>query len=455
MSTTTAPNSVKVRIPWRIERLPSSSFMVAISTVLILTYFFTSVDQGAIGYFLPMFAKEFNIDSATLGWLGSVSSIGAMAGALVAGLITDLFGRKKIIVISMFGWGVSGLLLASASNLTMLMVARVLIGVFLGAQVPATITLLSELIPSRLRAKYITALMAVLPVGSAVAGLVSYFFMPTIGWRGVALVEALPALAAILVIKFVPESAFWLESKGRHEEADAVMVRIEKGVEKSIGKPLPPVEVPIGADQHTGEAPKVPIADLFSKKYAKTTIMVTIWWFTAVTGVIGLVTWFSVLMMSKGFSMTSSIGYVSLMYFAGVLGIPVVRWMLEHIGRKWSAVIVGVATAVAAYFYGISSSLPLIITFGILYNIASYSTGMVNITYTPELYPTHMRGTAVGYANVMGNLGGAFGPIAIGYIMQGYGPNAVFLFGGSMYLAFSIIIALLGKETKGIVFSEQ
>lgn len=452
MSISTGSNRVK--IPWRIERLPSSSYLLMVGTVLILTYFFESIDNGAIGFFLPVYAKEFKLDNATLGFVGTISNIGYMFGALLAGLLSDIFGRKKVIIASMLFWGLCGLMLANAWTLNVLLVARVLLGFGLGAQVPVTITLLSETIPSKLRAKYITGIMALLPIGSAVAGLLSYYLMPIFGWRGVALVEAVPALASLLVLKLVPESAFWLESKGRYEEADRVMARIEKGVEKSIGRPLPPVEIPADQEKVTVKANKVPLRELFTKKYIKSTLMITIWWPAALTGVYGLITWFSALLVARGFTITKSIGYVTIMYFGGVLGIPVIRWMVEKIGRKWTVVIVGVITAMAAYLYGISTALPLIIATGLFYNVCSYATGMVNNLYTPELYPTRIRATAMGYANFVGRMGAVFGPIAIGFIMQGYGITTVFMFAGSMYLLYGIVVALLGKETKGIVFTE-
>lgn len=448
------PNANRVKIPWRVERLPSSRYLLIVGTVLMITYFFESVDNGAIGFFLPVFAKEFKLDNATLGFVGTLSNVGYMGGALFAGLLSDLFGRKKVIIAAMLFWGLCGVLLANAKTLNSLMIARVLLGIGLGAQVPVTITLLSETIPSRLRAAYITGFMALLPVGSAVAGLLSYYLIPVIGWRGVAIVESIPALASLLVVKFVPESAFWLESKGHYEEADKVMARIENGVEKSIGRSLPQVEVPAEPDQFTVKENKVPLRELFTKKYIKSTIMVSIWWPAALTGVYGLITWFSALLVARGFTITKSIGYVSIMYLGGVLGIPVVRWMVEKIGRKWTVVSIGVVTALGAFLYGNSNILPLIIATGLFYNAGAYATGMVNNLYTTELYPTRIRATAMGYANFIGRIGAIAGPIAIGFILQGYGVSTVFLFAGSMFLLYGVVIALLGKETKGVVFTE-
>jgi MFS transporter, putative metabolite:H+ symporter len=445
----------RAKIAWRVERLPSSRFLLAISTILILTYFFESIDNGAIGYFLPLFSKEFNISNATLGLVGTISNVGVMIGAMLSGILCDLYGRKRVIIIAMFFWGVCGVLLATATTLGVLLTARVLLGLGLGAQVPATITLLSEIVPSKLRAKYIIFNMALLPLGSAAAGLISYFFIPAIGWRGVAVIEALPCIVALLVWKFVPESAIWLESKARFSEADAVIEKMEKGVEKSVGAPLPPVQIPENTGKPAAAGTKSSIAGLFSKKNIRSTIMITIWWPAAMAGVYGLSTWFSQLFVARGFTISKSIGYVSIMYLGGVLGIPIVNYLVEKIGRKWTSAGLGIVTAIAAYMYGIAAVLPVIIVAGIFYNVCSYASGMVNFLYTPELYPTRVRASAMGYAQFTGRIGAIVGPIVIGFIMQGFGVSTVFAFAALMFLLYAVTIIALGKETKGIVFVEE
>lgn len=442
----------RLKIAWRIERLPSSKYLFGICAVLLLAYLFEAVDNGAVGYYMPYFAKEFHLNSAALGYVGAISNVGVMLGAIISGLLCDKIGRVKIIAFAMFFWGVSGLLLAYSPNLAVLLVARVMIGFGVGAEVPAILSILSELLPSKLRGLYFSMCLAFMPLGACVAGLLSYYFIPAIGWRGVAIMEAVPALVGILVLKFVPESPAWLETKGRYEEADAIMTKIEQGSEKSLGKPLPPVQIPANAGA-VAAGQKRGFKELFKKENLKTTIMITIWWPCAMAAVYGLMTWFSQILVAKGFTVSKSIGYVSLMYLCGVIGVPFVRAAVDKLGRKKTAVIIGICTAVLAYFYGIAVSVPMLFTFGILYNIFSYATGMVNNLYTPELFPVGIRGTGTGYASSIGRVGAIVGPIVIGYLMQGYGVQSVFYFAIAMNLIWVIAIAILGTETKNKVFT--
>ncbi|SHH95381.1 MFS transporter, putative metabolite:H+ symporter [Sporobacter termitidis DSM 10068] len=446
--------SSRTKVAWRLERLPSSSYFIFLGFMIVGTYFLESVDNGAIGYFLPYFTKEFGLNSAQSGLLGSVSSLGVIAGAIIALIFCDRIGRKKIIVVSMFVWGIFGVIMAAAGSLTVLIIARIGIGLGLGAQIPAATTLLSESIPAKKRAAYITVFMSCTPLGLAAAGLLSYFLIPSIGWRGVAVIESILSLTVFILIKYLPESALWLESRGRFEEADAVITKIESRVAKATGKELPPIQVLSEEEKPAANRTKIPLVELFSKKYVRSTIMVTLWWPAAMFVSIGLSTWFSSLMVAKGFTIIKSIGYTSVMYLGGLLGIPVVQFLLKRLGRKWTTVVMPIIIGVFAFCYGKSGNLGLMIVLGILYNCFVYGSAMTNNVYTPELYPTRIRGTALSYGSIFGRTGAFLGPTIIGMIVQSYGAPNVFPFVAAVCVFYGIWVALLGKETGECIFTE-
>lgn len=449
-------SSTRTKVAWRLERLPRSSYITLLGLIIVGAYLLDAIDSGAIGYYLPLFAKEFGLTSAQSGLIGSVSSIGVIAGCFITTFLCDTIGRKKVLVTSMFIWGAFGFLMASSHSLTTLIISRIGIGIGLGAQLPAATALLSEVIPAKLRSFYISLLLASTPAGFAISGLLNYFAIPAVGWRGVAIIEAALFIGVIAVAKAVPESALWLESKGRFEQADAIMTKIEENIVKSTGKELPPVQIPANTGAAKASTGKISILELFSKKYLRSTIMLTLWWPAALFVSIGLSTWFSSLMVAKGFTIIKSIGYVSLMYVGGLLGVPVVQNLLKikKIGRKWTCVIMPIVCGVFAFCYGMSNVLPLMIIFGMLYNCFIFGAGMANNVYTPELYPTRIRGTAIGYALTVGRVGSFLGPIVIGMIVQNYGANTVFPCVAGLLVFYGLWIALLGKETGGKVFDE-
>ena len=425
-----------VRIPWRMERIPPNNYTRKIAFILGLCFFFEWVDNGSISYFLPVFAAEFGLTKETLGYIGAVSNIGVMVGSLISGLVSDKIGRKKVIIGAMVLWGIAGLVQAASQDLTMLIATRILLGLGIGIQLSATITLVSESVPSKMRSKYTVLLLCLAPIGSTVAGLLCYFMLPSsLGWRGVSVVESVPALIALVIWKVVPESALWLEAKGRRDEADAIMSKIEKHVEEALNAPLPapqiPVSAPVAAKTKADDG-QSQFAKLLSKRYLKTNIMISVWWSATMIATYGLTTWFTSIFVEKGIALSSSIAYVSIMTLGGAGGVFVIPKLMEKVGRKITCIIIGVIAAVSAYLYGSAEIIHLLILFGMMFNFGAQGVAQVSVTYASELYPTSVRNTGVGYAQFIGRLGSVLGPVILGYIMRGFGVQSAVYFAALM-----------------------
>lgn len=446
-----------IRVPWRMERIPPNGYTRLIAFILGLGFFFEWINNGSISYFLPVFAEEFGLTKDVLGIIGSVSNIGVMVGSLVSGLVSDRVGRKKVIVIAMIMWGIAGLAQASAQNLVMLIGTRILLGFAIGIQLSATITLVSEFAPSKIRGKYVVLLLSLAPLGSAAAGVLCYFMIPSgMGWRGVSIVEAVPALVALVIWKVVPESALWLEAKGYQKEADEVMTMVESNAEKSLGTTLPPVTIPEAAKAAANSKASGKKASFFSKKFLKTNIMISIWWPATMIASYGLTTWFTNIFVEKGIQLSSSIAYVSIMTLGGVLGVFVIPKLMEKVGRKITCIIIGAIAAVAAFCYGSAEITPLLIIFGMLFNFGAQGVAQVSNAYASELYPTSVRNTGLGYAQFIGRLGSVVGPVILGVIMNGFGGvQAAVYFAALMYVIGGVSVMVFGEETRGKVFAEE
>ena len=389
-----------------------------------------------------------------------MSNVGVLIGTLLSGIIADRFGRKSVIIAAVIIWGVAGVWQALVGSLDWLIVVRIVIGLGIGLQLPATITLLAELIPSRLRARYLISMLALFPLGMSAAGLICYVLIPVIGWRGVSVIESVPALIAILIWKFVPESPVWLESRGRHQEADAVMTVLERKIEASTGHSLPLVDrAPVAetafvaAEVSTTTTQQVPLRRMVSKEHWRTTLMLTVQWPAMLLAMYGLQTWFSMVFVQQGISIQNSIGYSTIMTLGGVFGAFLVPWLLKRYGRKPVAIFTALLTFVVALAYGsLLGSVVFMVIFGMLFNLFAYALGQVSNTYTSELWPTSLRSTGVGYANSIGRLGAIAGPILLGLLMSNFGVQAAVFFAGSMYVVTAVAIWILGRETRGTVF---
>jgi putative MFS transporter len=129
-----------------------------------------------------------------------------------------------------------------------------------------------------------------------------------------------------------------------------------------------------------------------------------------------------------------------------------VTYLVERIGRKWSAIVTIVAMAFSAYAYGSAMTVAYVIILGLIYQFFQCGMTMVNNVYIPELWPTHARGTGTGFAYGIGRVGAFLGPMALGVIMGAYGPQAVFICSSGLLLFGAFVVLILGPETKGKIF---
>lgn len=445
--------SARVSVSSRLERLPNSSYLMTLCGVLLMSILFTGFINNGFQYLMPSIAKAFKVGPAVMGNLASFAFIGMFVGAMVGGFLADSIGRKPVIVGSMLIWGIAGVFMSFSTSIEFIRWCRFFIGIGLGAQLPTVGVLLSEMVPSRLRGKYLVIYIAIIPVGMSIIGFLTFLFLPKWGWSGMALLEGLVALYAFVMWKYLPESALWLEAKARHSEADKIMEKIEQGIQKS-GQPLPPVEV-----KHVSVSDKETVKEsssaftLFTKPFIGLVILMTIYMLAQMMGNYGINMWLSSLLVLKGFTVTKSILYVSLISLGGVPALFLLGYLVDKIGRKMTVVLMAVLTAITAYVYGQSVSIALVIVTGLLYQFMQTGYNMSSMVFTTELWPTSVRGMGKGYAQACGRVGASLGPIIVGYILAaGLGNNAVMIFAVAVNLLAAIVIWLFAPETKGKVF---
>lgn len=440
-----------LKIPQRIERLPLTSYQRLIGFVIVIAWFFDCVDLGAMTFLLPVLAKEFNLSPVMMGLLGSMSFAGMFFGTLFSGLFSDKIGRKTMLQWSMLVWGTAGLLLAMAWNVPSLFLFRFLLGLGLGAELPVATAMLPEFLPKHARGRYVAVMEGLLPVGIITAGIIAYLVLPHVGWRWVFVAEAIPAAWLFIIRRNLPESPRWLEIVGRKEEADRVMSQIEAEVQKRFGRPLPPVADTVLVEKETKKSAFV---ELWSRDYYKRTIMLWILWPAALFGYYGLTTWLGALLVGKGFAIIKSISFVILITSGGIPGFLLATYLLERIGRKAVVVPAIMMTAVSAYFYGQANSLSLLYAWGFLLQFFTYAMWSSVYAYTPELYPTRMRGTGCGLSSSVGRIGALLGPYTIGAVLASSGSAAVFNLAATMFALAALAVLLLGPETKGRILEE-
>ncbi|WP_063254711.1 MFS transporter [Neobacillus niacini] len=380
-------------------------------------WMFDAMDVGMLSFIIAALSVEWDLTAQQMGWIGSIQSIGMAVGALIFGLMADRIGRKNVFIITLLLFSIGSGISAFATSITIFLILRFFIGMGLGGELPVASTLVSESVPAEKRGRIVVLLESFWAAGWLIAAVISYFIIPKFGWSTALLISATPALYALYLRIGLPDSPRFEALKDKEK---------------------------ISAWQS--------IANLWTNEYRRRTTMLWIVWFCVVFSYYGMFLWLPSVMVLKGFSLIKSFGYVLIMTLAQLPGYFTAAWCIEKFGRKFVLAVYLIGTAISAFLFGNAESTALLITSGILLSFFNLGAWGGLYAYTPEQYPTIIRGTGAGSAAAFGRLGGVLGPLLVGYLVaQETSISTIFtIFCISVFIA-AIAVIFLGKETKNKV----
>ncbi len=450
-----ACNTQGINASARLDRLPMTSFQRNMFIIIALAWLFDSIDLGMMTFLLAPVREHFGLTAASSGFVASASFIGMFIGAALAGMMGDKFGRKIIFQWSIIIWSLGSIICAFSPNVTFFVILRFVIGFGMGAEYPIAQSMLSELVPSSHRGRYLALLEGFWPIGFICAGILAWVILPIGGWRWVLLAEGIPGIFLLWVRRKLPESARWYEIKGRHEEAEAVVSMFETKVQEITGEPLPPVTPDI---EEAVSSEKRGLFDSFHElwqgMYIKRTVMVWLLWFFYLFGYYGITTWVSALMVDKGYSITSSTAYTIIISLGAIPGFALAAYLVDKWGRKPTLITYIAGAAVTAYFYGSTVEFSTMIAWGLAMQFFLFGTWSCLYAYTPELYPTRSRATGCGFASAIGRLGSLLAPTIAGILMGVSSSLNVYTLGIMAFIVAILSVLILGPETKGMTLEE-
>ncbi|MDL2419329.1 MFS transporter [Bacillus shihchuchen] len=377
-----------------------------------LGWLFDAMDVGMLSFVMVALQKDWGLSTQEMGWIGSINSIGMAVGALVFGILSDKIGRKSVFIITLLLFSIGSGLTALTTTLAMFLVLRFLIGMGLGGELPVASTLVSESVEAHERGRIVVLLESFWAGGWLIAALISYFVIPKYGWEVAMVLSAVPALYALYLRWNLPDSP-------RFQKVEKRPSVIEN------------------------------IKSVWSGEYRRATIMLWILWFSVVFSYYGMFLWLPSVMVLKGFSLIKSFQYVLIMTLAQLPGYFTAAWFIERLGRKFVLVTYLIGTACSAYLFGVAESLTVLIVAGMLLSFFNLGAWGALYAYTPEQYPTVIRGTGAGMAAAFGRIGGILGPLLVGYLVASQASLSLIftIFCASILIGvFAVII--LGQETK-------
>ena len=447
----------------RLDRLPPSRAVWTIVILISLGGVFEFYDMFFTGYIAPAMVGEGLFKPESLGFLAKLSALkvagfgtfvfatfaGLWAGTLAFGQIADKFGRRTVFVGALLWYVVCTAIMAFQTTGLELNIWRFIAGIGIGVELVTIDTFISEIIPSKERGKayavnqFITfcvvplvAFLAYIMKGRSLFGL-EY-------WRVLILLGSVGAVIVFLLQLGIPESPRWLARHGRMTEADAIVSRIEKKVERETGQALPLPHPAMAEEDGAGS-----ILEIFQPPYLKRTIILSVFNMAQVIGFYGFAAWVPTLLIHRGINVTHSLEYAFIIAIANPFGPLLGTFFADRLERKTQIIGALIVMGIMIILFAESSLPAVLIVIGVLFTLASNIMSFAYHGYQPELFPTRIRARAVGFVYSWSRLAAAFAGLVIGMLLSSYGVPGVAVFIAIAMLVGIIVIAI-GPSTKGL-----
>jgi AAHS family 3-hydroxyphenylpropionic acid transporter len=346
---------------------------------------FEGYDLQAAGVVAPKIAAVFGLGPGELGWFFSAATFGLMLGAIFGGRLSDRIGRKRVLIGSVFVFGLMSVATACSWDANSLLVTRFLTGVGLGGALPNLLALVTENAPPRQRSFVVGALYAGLPVGGALAALTNLTGVEPESWKHVFMVGGLaPMLLCLPLALYLPESR---------------------------------------AQQQVASQPRAGVGlALFGEGRGLATVVLWLAFFLALLAMYLLLNWLPTLLVGRGLSMHDA-SWVQMLFNVGGAAASVLTGKLMDSGWRRPFIAVAFLSTVAAVLaLAGAPAAPLVsMVCGFLIGATVSSTQAILYGLAPQAYPTAVRGTGVGAAVSVGRLGSAAGPLLAAALLGGGG----------------------------------
>jgi len=441
----------------RLDRLPATRTIWKLIVLLSLGFFFELYDLLFTGYVVPGLARSGILKPATAGLFEptSVASfvavlfLGLFVGTIACGFLADRFGRRAIFTYSLLWYSAANVIMAFQTTAIGLDFWRFLAGLGIGVELVTVGTYMSELAPKHLRGRAFACCQTFGFSAVPIAAFLSYMLVPNAplgwdGWRWVVLIGALGAVFVWWIRRELPESPRWLAMKGRIGEAEAIMTELERRVQAEYGKALPAPGPAAQVVQH-GK-----FSDMWVPPYRRRTIMLIVFNLFQTVGFYGFANWVPTLLIKQGITVTTSLGYTTLIALAAPIGPMIGLLIADRFERKHVIVVMAGLNVICGLLFSQSSSMAAIITFGVLLtlegNIISYSYH----AYQQELFPTGIRARAVGFVYSWSRFSAIWTAFLISFTLDNFGVLGVFSFIGLAMTIVMIAIGAFGPRTGGM-----
>ncbi|MDR1320271.1 MAG: MFS transporter [Gracilibacteraceae bacterium] len=430
----------------RLDRIPISRWHNKLLVLLGLgiladgidNYFSSSVLAAVLDSgFSTTTLNAYFISFTMLGWL---------IGAYLIGIIGDRFGRKSAMKYNLIFFGCASIAASFAPNMIVLIVCRSVLGMGMGAQYAATYGSFGEYLPPKNRGQYSGLVSTIANFGPPIATFMAMMIIPVFTWRPLwFIVGVFGLIVCVLQHFYLEESPRWLAQKGRIEEADAIVTRVEKNLEAK-GVELAAVNYDALTQEITQD---LPYSALFKGTLAKRTI-------TFVVGMCGMniatytmVNWIPTILKMNGMSLEVSLRLTTVMLIAAPIGCIICAGVANHVPRKTALIVCLLGMCVTSIVYSLQKEAIMIMAIGFILMLFLYFyITLICSVYATEIFPVAAKLRGVGLGNSASRIAAIVTPPGVAWLLNNFGSVSVFVAVSICLFIVAIVVAIFGVETR-------
>jgi putative MFS transporter len=429
--------------------------IVAATTVAQMLDFF---DFLLISFVLAFFVRDWHLTYGKAGMILMASGISAVPGGYLFGWLGDKIGRRSVFIITilMFSLATGAMAVTPDGAWVYLAVMRLIVGLGVAGMASVSLPLLQEFVPASKRGFVGGLSMSLMPAAPLLGAVLSAYLGDVIGWRGLFAVGLLPALLALVIFAWVPESPRWLVSHGRVEEA-----------RRSLAWALQVDPATISLPAVRPEVQRLRWLELFQYPRSLAAGILT---GISQTGGLGLTLW-GVVLMSQILRITPAEASF-LMIWITLVGFPgriFGSWLADALGRCRAGALTGATAGAILFLAGYLHDIYLgtISMYFLLVALHSFVAGgnfAIVFPYMSEIWPAKLRASGYGFVYGTSSLGKFIGPAGLAVIVGAsnyVAPQATlaalvpaFAYFASWYILAVIAFLFIGIEPKGRTIEE-
>ena len=427
----------------------SSLYLYFICLIATMGGLMFGFDVAIISGAVPFIQPYFGWNELQLGWGVSSLLLGAIAGAFGSGVLSDMYGRKKVLIVVALFFAVSCTFTALATSSIVFISARVFGGLAVGAASVLSPMYVAEVAPPKNRGMLVSVYQLAIVLGILCSYTINYgLHNIDNNWRWMFATGIVPSVLFFTGLFFIPESPRWLYKAGKKEESLKVLTGIG-------GESLAKVEILEIAESLKGNSSSVSVGELFKPQVRKVMLVgFLLAIFVQISGINTIVDYAPKILLAAGVEINNALLQTSLVGLINFIFTFVAIFFIDRIGRRFLYLIGSMGMVITLIMLAISFYLKMEGVFTlicILLFIAFFASciGPVFWTLVSEIFPNRIRGKAVAFASFTQWIFNFLVVLLFPHFLASIGGAKTFLFLAVMSFLQLLFTWLYVPETKG------